>query len=76
MAKQITVRHGIRSLTTEIPDAATFGDLAKDANIKAALGAAENVRVLVDGVEGAAHREIPSGAVVHLETACLVKQSA
>ena len=72
--KTVTIRHGIRSLTTELPDNATFGDVAGDANIKASLGAAEKVRVLLDSVEGQANRIVPAGATLHLETACLVKQ--
>ena len=72
--KTVTIKHGIRTLTTDLADGATFGDIANDANIKAALGAAEKVRTLIDGVEGQATRIVPAGAIVHLETACLVKQ--
>ena len=71
--KTITVKYGVDSITKQVEDGFTFGDLKESDPIKAALGYGDNVKTLVDGIEQDADTVIPAGASVRLETAANTK---
>ncbi len=67
---QITVNYGVaNSLTRDMPEGATLGDILTNQNIMAALGASsENVAAKIDGVAQDAGQRLIHGDVVDLET--------
>jgi hypothetical protein len=71
--KTITVRYGVDSVTKQVEDDFTFGDVQESDSLKAALGFGDNTKVLVDGIEQSSDTEIPDGATVRLETAANTK---
>lgn len=46
---QITVEHGLQSVTVTRPDGTTVGQIMNDPNIRAVVGSGENVTALVEG---------------------------
>ncbi len=71
--KNITVKYGVDSITKQVEDDFTFGDLQDNDSIKAALGFGDRTKALVDGIEQDRATVIPAGATVRLETAANTK---
>ena len=71
--KTITVKYGVDSITKQVVDEVTFGDLQEDDSFKAALGYGDRTKALVEGIEQNSETVIPAGATVRLETAANTK---
>ena len=71
--KNITVRYGVDSLTKQVEDGFTFGDLQHSDSFKAALGFGDRTKALLSGIEQSSDTIIPAGATVVLETAANTK---
>lgn len=71
--KNITAKYGVDSITKQVEDDFTFGDLKENDAFKAALGFGDNTKALVDGIEQDRSTVIPEGAIVRLETAANTK---
>ena len=71
--KNITVKYGVDSITKQVEDGFTFGDLQDSDSFKAALGFGDRTKALVDGIEQDPGTVIPAGATVRLETAANTK---
>jgi hypothetical protein len=71
--KTITVKYGVDSVTKQVDESFTFGDLQDSDPIKAALGYGDNVKALVEGIEQDKGTIIPAGSSVRLETAANTK---
>ncbi len=71
--KNITVRYGVDSLTKQVEDGFTFGDLQHSDSFKAALGFGDRTKALLSGIEQSSDTVIPAGATVVLETAANTK---
>lgn len=71
--KNITVKYGVDSITKQVEDDFTFGDLQESDSFKAALGFSDRTKALVEGIEQDRSTEIPAGATVRLETAANTK---
>jgi hypothetical protein len=67
--KNITVKYGVDSITKQVEDDFTFGDLQESDMFKAALGFGDRTKALVEGIEQDRTTVIPAGATVRLETA-------
>jgi hypothetical protein len=67
--KNITAKYGVDSITKQVEDDFTFGELQHSDTFKAALGFSDNTKALVEGIEQNRDTVIPQGAVVRLETA-------
>ena len=67
--KNITVKYGVDSITKQVDDDFTFGELQDSDTFKAALGFSDRTKALVDGIEQDRSTVIPAGASVRLETA-------
>lgn len=46
---QITIEHGMQSVTVSRPEGTTVGSLISDPNIKAVVGFGENVTPIIEG---------------------------
>ena len=71
--KNITVKYGVDSITKQVEDDFTFGDLQESDMFKAALGFGDRTKALVEGIEQDRSTVIPAGATVRLETAANTK---
>jgi len=71
--KNITVKYGVDSITKQVADDFTFGDLQDSDSFKAALGFGDRTKALVDGIEQDRATVIPANATVRLETAANTK---
>jgi hypothetical protein len=71
--KDITVKYGVDSLTKQVEDGFTFGDLQDSDTFKAALGFGDRTKALVEGIEQERDTVIPPGSTVRLETAANTK---
>ena len=71
--KNITVKYGVDSITKQVEEGFTFGDLQDSDTFKAALGFGDRTKTLVDGIEQNPGTVIPPGATVRLETAANTK---
>jgi hypothetical protein len=71
--KTITVKYGVDSITKQVEQDFTFGDLQNNDSFKAALGFGDNTKALVDGIEQNSDTIIPPNATVRLETAANTK---
>jgi len=71
--KNITVKYGVDSISKQVEDDFTFGDLQQSDTFKAALGFGDRTKALLEGIEQDRNIEIPSGATVRLETAANTK---
>ena len=71
--KNITVKYGVDSITKQVQDDFTFGDLQDSDSFKAALGFGDRTKALVDGIEQDRATVIPASATVRLETAANTK---
>lgn len=71
--KTITVKYGVDSVTKQVEDSFTFGDLQDSDSFKAALGFGDRTKALVDGIEQDRSTVIPAGATVRLETSANTK---
>jgi hypothetical protein len=71
--KNITVKYGVDSITKQVEDDFTFGDLQESDVFKAALGFSDRTKALLDGIEQSPGTVIPTGAIVRLETAANTK---
>ena len=71
--KTITVQYGVDSVTKQVDEDTTIGDIQENDSIKAALGFGDNTKALINGIEQAKDTVIPSGATVRLETAANTK---
>ena len=60
--KTITVKYGVDSITKQVEDDFTFGDLQESDSFKAALGFGDNTKALVDGIEQDRGTVIPAGS--------------
>jgi hypothetical protein len=67
--KDVTARYGVDSITKQVEDDFTFGELQESDSFKAALGFGDNTKALVDGIEQHRSTVIPPGTTVRLETA-------
>lgn len=71
--KNITVKYGVDSITKQVEDDFTFGELQENDSFQAALGFGDRTKALVEGIEQDRSTVIPSGATVRLETAANTK---
>ncbi len=71
--KSITIRYGVDSITKQVEEDCSFGDVQENDSFKAALGFGDNTKALVDGIEQDRDTVIPEGATVRLETAANTK---
>jgi hypothetical protein len=71
--KNITVKYGVDSITKQVEDDFTFGDLQESDTFKAALGFGDKTKALIEGIEQDRATVIPAGATVRLETAANTK---
>ena len=71
--KNITVKYGVDSITKQVEDGFTFGDLQDTDAFKAALGFGDRTKALVNGIEQEATTVIPADATDRLETAANTK---
>jgi hypothetical protein len=71
--KNITVKYGVDSITKQVEDGFTFGDLQENDSFQAALGFGDRTKALVEGIEQDRSTVIPAGATVRLETAANTK---
>jgi hypothetical protein len=71
--KNITVKYGVDSITKQVEDGFTFGDLQDSDTFKAALGFGDRTKALVEGIEQERDTMIPAGATVRLETSANTK---
>ena len=71
--KNITVKYGVDSITKQVDDDFTFGDLQDSDTFKAALGFGDNTKALVEGIEQNKETVIPANATVRIETAANTK---
>jgi len=71
--KNITVKYGVDSITKQVEDGFTFGDLQDSDTFKAALGFGDRTKTLVSGIEQSRDTVIPAGATVVVETAANTK---
>jgi len=71
--KNITVKYGVDSITKQVEEDFTFGDLQDSDTFKAALGFGDRTKALVDGIEQDRATVIPANATVRLETAANTK---
>ena len=71
--KNITVKYGVDSITKQVDEGFTFGDLQDSESFQAALGFGDRTKALVDGIEQERDTVIPPGAIVRLETAANTK---
>ena len=62
--KNITVKYGIDSITKQVEDSFTFGDLQESETFQAALGFGDRTKALVEGIEQDRSTVIPAGATV------------
>jgi hypothetical protein len=62
--KNITVKYGVDSITKQVEDDFTFGDLQDSDAFKAALGFGDRTKALVDGIEQDRATVIPANATV------------
>jgi hypothetical protein len=74
--KQITVEYGVDSITKQVENGFTIGDLQENDAIKGALGHGDNTKALINGIEQNRQTVIPDGATVRLETAANTKAKA
>jgi len=71
--KTITVKYGVATITKEVEDDFTFGDLQDDDSFKGGLGFGDRTKALINGIEQERGTAIPAGATVRLETAANTK---
>lgn len=71
--KNITVKYGVDSITKQVEDSFTFGDLQENDSFQAALGFGDRTKALIEGIEQDRSTVIPAGATVRLETAANTK---
>ena len=71
--KNITVKYGVDSITKQVEEDFTFGDLQDSDTFKAALGFGDRTKTLVNGIEQSPDTVIPAGATVVVETAANTK---
>ena len=71
--KNITVNYGVDSISKQVEDGFTFGDLQDSDTFKAGLGFGDNTKALVAGIEQGRDTVIPAGATVRIETAANTK---
>ena len=71
--KNITVNYGVDSISKQVEDGFTFGDLQDSDTFKAGLGFGDNTKTLVAGIEQNRDTVIPAGATVRIETAANTK---
>ena len=71
--KNITVNYGLDSISKQVEDDFTFGDLQESDTFKAGLGFGDNTKTLVSGIEQNRDTVIPAGATVRIETAANTK---
>lgn len=66
--QKVTVRYGVDSInkTFEIP--VTIGQLRRNAEIRAALGYGDNIKLLINGVEMPDDAVVPNDGTVVVET--------
>lgn len=71
---QISVRYGAANvLEKEVPSGTTVGDIKRNRDFMAALGAPANVKALIDGIEQTDASPLDDGDEVSLETVANVK---
>jgi hypothetical protein len=71
--KNITVKYGVDSITKQVEEDFTFGELQESDTFMAALGFGDHTKALVEGIEQDRSTVIPAGATVRLETAANTK---
>ena len=71
--KNTTVKYGVDSITKQVEEDFTFGDLQASDSFKAALGFGDATKALVEGIEQERGTVIPAGTTVRLETAANTK---
>ena len=71
--KNITVKYGVDSITKQVEEDFTFGDLQDSDTFKAALGFGDRTKTLVSGIEQARDTVIPAETTVVVETAANTK---
>jgi hypothetical protein len=70
---QLTIDHGMQSVTISRPEGTTVGALLADANIKAVVGFGENVTPIVDGSTVESSYTLQDGDTVTLQGRAAVK---
>lgn len=70
---QITIEHGMQSVTVSRPEGTTVGALINDPNIRAVTGAGENVTPIVEGSAVDVSYALEDGDTVTLQARAAVK---
>jgi hypothetical protein len=70
---QITIEHGMQSVTIDRPEGTTVGALIADPNIKAVVGYGENVTPIVAGAAVDTGYALAEGDTVTLQARAAVK---
>lgn len=70
---QITIEHGMQSVTVTRPEGTTVGNLVNDPNIKAITGHGENVSPVVEGSVVDNTYAVQDGDTVTLQARAAVK---
>jgi hypothetical protein len=70
---QITIEHGLQSVTVNRPEGTTVGALLGDANIKAVVGFGEAVTPIISGATVDSSYALEDGDTVTLQAKAAVK---
>ena len=70
---QLTIEHGMQSVTISRPEGTTIGALLADPNIKAVVGFGENVTPVVEGSTVDSSYTLEDGDTVTLQGRAAVK---
>jgi len=70
---QLTIEHGLQSVTIARPEGTTVGALLQDANIKAVVGFGDAVTPIVDGSTVDNSYELTDGDTITLQARAAVK---
>jgi hypothetical protein len=70
---QITIEHGMQSVTVSRPDGTTVGSVINDPNIRSVIGSGDNVSALVEGAAVDPSYVLEEGDTVTLQGRAAVK---
>lgn len=73
---QLTIEHGMQSVTVSRPEGTTVGNLISDPNIKAVVGFGENVTPIVEGASVDHAYVLEEGDTVTLQARAAVKATS
>lgn len=70
---QLTIQHGMQSVTVNRPEGTTVGALLADANIKAVVGFGDAVTPVVEGATVESSFELSDGDTITLQAKAATK---